>query len=331
MRNFLYIFLFVLHVSSVNSYEDPTKFKDIDPKFISVEVNDPKQKVGYTVGDLIDRNIKITILKPFSLIEESLPIVGYEKRYRGELLGMSLVKSYFTKEETKEESIYEINLTYQIFTNKRFAKPVAITADYYRLIDPEKPDDIFKLRVPSFTFAVSPIAIFGAVKVENDMSDYRGPFLIDKTVEQKIQIFSLIIFIMSLLILSYIYSRYTWWPSKNKIFSQIYRKYKKTNASKANLEEFLKSLHHGLDTSLGKTVFLDNLELLYKENASFRNIEDEINDFFRLSRLIFFGRASKINQSNAYNWLKVFSLHCRLCERKLIIEKNELKRFNTPI
>jgi hypothetical protein len=61
---------------------------------------------------------------------------------------MSLVKSYFTKEETKEESIYEINLTYQIFTNKRFAKPVAITADYYRLIDPEKPDDIFKLRVP---------------------------------------------------------------------------------------------------------------------------------------------------------------------------------------
>ena len=61
-----------------------------------------------------------------------------------------------------------------------------------------------------------------------------------------------------------------------------------------------------------------------------RNIEDEINDFFRISRLIFFGRASKINQSNAYNWLKVFSLHCRLCERKLIIEKNELKRFNTP-
>ena len=48
MRNFLYIFLFVLHVSSVNSYEDPTKFKDIDPKYISVEVNDPKQKVGYT-------------------------------------------------------------------------------------------------------------------------------------------------------------------------------------------------------------------------------------------------------------------------------------------
>jgi hypothetical protein len=48
MRNFLYIFLFVLHVSTVNSYEDPTKFKDIDPKYISVEVNDPKQKVGYT-------------------------------------------------------------------------------------------------------------------------------------------------------------------------------------------------------------------------------------------------------------------------------------------
>ena len=53
MHKFLYIFLFILYISSVNSYEDPTKFKDIDPKYISVEVNDPKQKVGYTVGDLI--------------------------------------------------------------------------------------------------------------------------------------------------------------------------------------------------------------------------------------------------------------------------------------
>ena len=73
------------------------------------------------------------------------------------------------------------------------------------------------------------------------------------------------------------------------------------------------------------------LENNHKENISkFKNIEEEINDFFRLSRLIFFGKASKIDQSNAYNWLKDFSLHCRLCERKLIIEKNDLIRFNTP-
>ena len=147
MRNFLYIFLFVLHVSTVNSYEDPTKFKDIDPKYISVEVNDPKQKVGYTVGDLIDRNVKITILKPFSLIEESLPIVGYEKRYRGQLLGISLKAIDVSKESTDEFSTYLIKLKYQIFTNNVVAKPASITADYYRFINPNEPKKIQKFKL----------------------------------------------------------------------------------------------------------------------------------------------------------------------------------------
>ena len=328
MHNFLIFSLVIIFSSLANSFEDPKKYKDIDLKYISVEVSDPKQKVGYTIGDLIKRKVNLTILKPFSLIEESLPIVGYEKRYRGELLGMTLRKSDFTKVITKEKTIYDIDLTYQVFTNNKFAKPAAITADYYRLIDPEKPDNIYKVRIPSFTFAISPIAIFGAVKVENDMSDYRGPFFLNSSKDKKIQIGSIIVLLFSLFLLSYIYSRYTWWPSQNRIFSQIYSKYKKTNSSQENLENLLKALHNGLDTSHGQTVFIDNLNLLYKKNASFKNIEGEINDFFQLSRSIFFGKNTKINQKEAYKWLKRFSLHCRLCERKLIIDKNDLERFN---
>ena len=329
MRNNLFFFLIVIFSSLANSYEDPTKYKDIDPKYITLEITNPSQKVGYTVGDLIKRKVKLTIFKPFLLIEESLPIVGYEKRYRGELLGMTLREASFTKEITNEKSVYEIDLSYQIFTNKNFAKPAAITADYYRLINPENPDNIFKVRVPSFTFAISPIAIFGAVKVENDMSGYRGPFLIDSSQYKKIQIASFITLLVSILLLSYIYSRYTWWPSQNKIFSQIYNKFKKTEVSKENLEAFLKSLHKGLDSSLGQTVFIDNLNLLYKKNNSFKNIEGEINDFFKLSRSYFFDKNKKINKIKAYSWLKSFSLHCRICERRLTIDKIDLKRFNT--
>ena len=45
MRNFLYIFLFVIHVSSVSSYEDPTKFKDIDPKYMKLLTIAQKKKL----------------------------------------------------------------------------------------------------------------------------------------------------------------------------------------------------------------------------------------------------------------------------------------------
>ena len=51
---------------------------------------------------------------------------------------------------------------------------------------------IQKFRIPEFTFAISPIAIFGDVKVENDMSPYRGPFFLDKTPDENKIKFSLL-------------------------------------------------------------------------------------------------------------------------------------------
>tara|TARA_B100000035_G_scaffold167929_1_gene143311 strand:- start:7935 stop:8924 length:990 start_codon:yes stop_codon:yes gene_type:complete len=327
MRNLILIYLLIIPISFVYSYEDPKKYKDIDPEYANVEVIDPDQNVGYTIGDLIHRKVKVSIKKPFSLIEESLPIVGYEKRYRGELLGMTLRKADFSKEITNEKSVYDIDLTYQVFTNKDFAKPGAITADYYRVINSKKPDEIFKIRIPSFTFAISPIAVFGAVKVEENMSEYRGPFLLDASEARKTLKYASALLLLCFFILFYIYSRYSWWPRQNRVFSQIYSKYKKTEFSQENLEAFTKALHNGLDKSLGQTVFIDNLNLLYKQNTSFQDIEDEIHDFFKLSRKIFFDKNGKINRTEAYKWLKDFALHCRFCERKLTIDKHDLKRF----
>ena len=70
-------------------------------------------------------------------------------------------------------------MTYQIFTNNVVAKPAFITADYYRVVNKKNPEEVLKLRVPELTIAVSPIAIFGDIKVQEDMSDYRGPMLIE--------------------------------------------------------------------------------------------------------------------------------------------------------
>ncbi len=87
---FIFLYIFIFTSTTTIAYEDPRKFPDIDPSFIELEISDPNQKVGYTVGDYITRQIKLKVKEPFKLIEESLPIVGYEKRYRGQLLGITL-------------------------------------------------------------------------------------------------------------------------------------------------------------------------------------------------------------------------------------------------
>lgn len=321
----IYLFICILIFSSTTilAYEDPRKFPDIDPIYIDIDILDPDQKVGYTVGDYIFREINLTVRKPFKLIEESLPIVGYEKRYRGQLLGISLKEIDISKETKDEYSNYLIKLKYQIFTNSVTAKPASITADYYRFINPNEPKKIQKFRIPEFTFAISPIAIFGDVKVENDMSPYRGPFFLDKTPDENKIKFSLLILLIISLMFVYIYGRYTWLP--NRTFSMVYRKFKKQKASAVNTKKIITALHAGFDSLIDQSLFEDNIPLLIKKNSSFKHIEKELHTFFKISRALFFQKHIKLDQDELNIWLINFALHCRMCERKLIVNPKDIK------
>ena len=315
----------LLMFSSANNfaYEDPRKFPDMDPKYVDISILDPNQKVGYTVGDYINREITLTVKEPFKLIEESLPIVGYEKRYRGQLLGISLKAINVSKKTKDDLTTYVIKLKYQIFTNNVVAKPASITADYYRFINPNEPKKIQKFRVPAFTFAISPIAIFGDVKIENDMSPYRGPFLKDKIPDENKIKFSLFALIIILLSFIYIYGRYTWLP--NRTFSMVYRRFKKQKPSAANTKKIITALHAGFDNLIEQSLFEDNIALLIKKNGSFKHIEKELHTFFKISRALFFQKHIKLDQDELNKWLINFSLHCRMCERKLIVNPKDIK------
>jgi len=315
----------LLMFSSANNfaYEDPRKFPDMDPKYVNISILDPNQKVGYTVGDYINREITLTVKEPFKLIEESLPIVGYEKRYRGQLLGISLKAINVSKKTKDDLTTFVIKLKYQIFTNNVVAKPASITADYYRFINPNEPKKIQKFRVPAFTFAISPIAIFGDVKIENDMSPYRGPFLKDKIPDENKIKFSLFALIIILLSFIYIYGRYTWLP--NRTFSMVYRRFKKQKPSAANTKKIITALHAGFDNLIEQSLFEDNIALLIKKNGSFKHIEKELHTFFKISRALFFQKHIKLDQDELNKWLINFSLHCRMCERKLIVNPKDIK------
>ena len=326
MHKNLLIFIFLSFSLSVFSYEDPKKYKDIDPSFIKITIKDPDQKVGYTVGDKISREIIFTVKKPYQLVEESLPIEGYEKRYRGQKLGVVLQNIKYLKKDEGEEVRYKINLIYQIFTNNVVAKPASVTADYYRLINLADSENILKYRIPDFTFAISPIAVFGDIKIEDDMSPLRGPFYIGIQEEKAFLIKYFIGFTIVLLLIGYIWGRFTWIPGQNKIFSTVYKSNKKLSPSPENVKKFISDLHAGFNKTVNQSLFESNLETLLKKNKSFSNIKDEIHVFFDLSRSIFFENSKVIDYKKTHIWLKSFSLHCRMSERKLIVDSKDIRR-----
>ena len=313
----------LLLFSSFGFALDGQEWPDIQEGIVSVKIKEPPQKVGYTVGDKSKRHIEVTVKKPFVLIKESFPIPGYERKYRGQDLGIVLEEMDYKLKDNTTTTTLILDLTYQIFTNNVVTKPGFLPAEYFRLLNPKDPKKIvFKYRIPEYQIAISPLSIFGAVKIEEDMSPLRGLFLIDESNPKKLIKISGTLAIVSILGLLYIFSQYAWLPKTRGIFAKTHRVINKMQANPSSIKQAITDIHHAFDLISCKTLFKENIQALYLKNPTFENVNDEIQEFFKLSNLVFFNTSNKkFDHEIILKWLKTFSRHCRDCERKLIVDK----------
>lgn len=286
----------------------------IEDGIVTIQLVEPSHKVGYSVGDILERNITLEVKKPYKLIDSSLPIVGYEKRYKGQTLGVDLSSISHTKEENKASTTHHIKLAYQVFTNNVVAKHASLPAEYIRLI---KDGKVTQYRIPSWDFVVSPLSIFGAVKVENDMSPYRGPLLLDAS-EHKLRLQVLIgVIAVCLLGLLYILGKYTWLPRMGGPFAKAYRDLRKYPKNQDGLQKAVSRLHLALNRTAGQSVFSDTLHEFFAHKPAFKAIHGDIDQFFQISRQVFFEPGAAQQVSDPQAWLKQFCRRCRDCERGL--------------
>ena len=159
------------------------------------------------------------------------------------------------------------------------------------------------------------------------MSPYRGPFKIDVKGHIKNLKYSIAGLIICIILLLYIYSQFSWIPGQNKFFSYVYKKNKRNKPLQKNNEQFIEDIHNSFNKTIGNTFFKDNKIILYEKNKNFKYIEKELDIFFNLSRNIFFEQNKKINHEAVHKWLLLFCKHCRMCERKLIVDKKDISTF----
>lgn len=325
MNNLMNQFLIALILSLVTftaKAVDSEHLPDIKDGIVSIKIVEPARNVGYTVGDVLTRNVQLTIKKPYVLIDESLPIVGYERRYKGQLIGIDLSAISHTKEDSGDAVLHNINLSYQVFTNNVVAKHGSLPQEYLRLINTEsKGKQIVKYRVPSWDFAISPLSIFGAVKVEGDMTGFRGPLLLDKAPAKTRLKILLTILGLSLLGLLYMLGKHAWLPRMGGPFAKSYRLIRKQPNTPEGIQQAVSSMHQSLNITAGNSLFSGNLDNFLAKKPAFKAIETEINQFFGLSRQVFFEPNVKQDVGDEpLQWLAQFCRRCRDCERGLIPE-----------
>ena len=302
---------------------DSQNLPDIKEGSVTIKAVEPTKRVGYTVGDVIERDITLTIKPPYQLIETSLPIPGYEKRYRGQLIGIELKSISHEKEALDNGTQHRIKLAYQVFTNNVVAKNASLGPEYLHLINTTNKNDLVKYRIPSFDIAISPIAIFGQVKIENNMSGFHAPFMISSEKEQQQLKVSLAVLVISLLGLLYILGKHAWLPRMGGTFARAYRKMRKLPETQGGLQQAVTAMHHAFNQSAGFTVFNHNVDAFIAQKPNYASIKSEIQQFFALSRQVYFEpNAAHGLGDKPLTWLKGFCRRCRDCERGLTPDIN---------
>lgn len=300
---------------------DSQDLADIQPGYVTIKTIDPVKLVGYTVGDVIEREVILTIKAPYKLIETSLPITGYEKRYKGQLIGIELKSIIHTKKEHDDSTTHDLKLAYQVFTNNVVAKNAALGPEYLHLINTKNSKDLVKYRIPTLDIAISPIAIFGQVKIENNMSPLLGPLLMANEKEKQWLKFTLAFLAMSLLGLLYILGKLAWLPRMGGSFAKTYRALRKLPNSADGLKQAVSKVHESLNTTAAMSVFSNNLEDFLAKKPDFLPMKSEIQQFFSLSRAVYFEPSAAHNVgANPQRWLQNFARRCRDCERGLTPE-----------
>ena len=285
---------------------------ETDPR-VSIRTIEPKRDVGYTVGDILERTVVLEAQKPYQLLETSLPIAGNDKKRRGKGSGIEVREVRLEKSTGIDKNIYTLHLSYQVFTNSIVAKPAALPAEKVKFGGEGKN---FEVRIPSWSFRISPLAVYGSVVVERDMSGFRGPLKLDATRYYHGLWAALGVLALALLGLLYVLGTSSWLPRMGGPFARAYRDLKTLPATHEGLSQGVTRLHQALNTTAGNSVF-DAAGLL-KRKPGFAPVAPELEQFFGLSRTVFFEPTAPHGiVGEPLAWLRQFCRRCRDCERGL--------------
>jgi mxaA protein len=312
-----FIFLIITFIFGIQSANADVVLPDINAKYVTIKEDNPTRDAGYVVGDILDRTITLTVKKPYELVKESIPIVGYEHRWKGQISGIELSKVSSEEIQHSDSVTHVIHLTYQVFTTGKLAKPAALRAEILKMRNTEKKETL-QYRVPSFNFRVSPLSVFGSVKLKEEMSPFTPPFLIDSS-KQKLSLKLLIGLLgFALLGLLYIFGMHAWLPRMGAPFAKAYRDIRKMPETADGLKHAIARIHESLNKTAGTSLFGNNIDDFVQHKPNFSPMKLEIEKFFSLSRKVFFEPESVQDLSEqSKNWLLKLCRRLRDCERGL--------------
>ncbi len=282
-------------------------------EYYELHIQNPKKQIGYVVGDIFTRIIELEIKTPYKLLKSSIPAKGLQQK------GFELSSVKVTEKQTAKSTHYQLQLKYQLFTSAPNVVKLKIVKHPLIYTHAGKS---FKVHIPQWIFRVSPLAVNNEVYIEQDMSPYRGPLLVETTITKYVFGTFLLLTMLATFGLIYINADNAWFPGMGGPFAMSYRKINNfadtdNTEDSAAIRQATTSIHHAFNQTFGQNLFATDIDLFVKRHPSFANIKQEIAQFFNASNHVLF--AVKVSDKTSVTMFDLmhFCTQCRHCERNV--------------
>ena len=279
-----------------------------------LQIENPHQEIAYVVGDTFIRTVTLNINTPYQLQLSSLPAKGLQ------IQGVELRKVQVDEKRSWKMTRYQIKFEYQIFNSWADVKKLAIPKFPLKISNPDFKDKSFIITVPAWQFRVSPLAVNGENYIEQDMSPYRGPMLVESSITKVYLGLFLAITLLACIGLVYINEDKTWFPGMGGPFALSYRKITGIHVGQdigdiAAIQLAATSIHHAFNQTYGENLFAADIDTFLQKHPGFSSIKQEISHFFNLSNQVLFATKTKDKPGISIASLIQFCEQCRHCER----------------
>ena len=206
-----------------------------------------------------------------------------------------------------------IDLSYQVFTTSRTAKPAILRGEIVKIRNTTN-KDVVQFRIPSFNFRVSPLSVYGQVVLKDELSPFLPPLQLNSNKEKlylRILIGSLAFTLLGLL---YILGVHAWLPKMGAPFAKAYRDIRKMPNDTTSLKQAVSRVHQSINKTAGASVFSHTIDDFLKAKPAFAPMKNELEVFFNFSREVFFESG---NSKVTKEWLLSLCRKLRDCERGL--------------
>lgn len=289
-----------------------------------LRIQNPKKQAAYVVGDKFTRTFELDLKEPYRLAQASIPAKG------STVNGIELSSVKINQKQSSKVNSYTVQLEYQIFTSAATVKKLEIGKYPLKITGAGKS---YIITVPAWQFRVSPLATHNETYLEQDMSAYRGPMLVNAGIAKLLLGTFLGLTLIATLGLIYINEDRAWFPGMGGPFAMSYRKIMSleandtaiaNNADNVLLQQATSNIHRAFNQTYGENLFAADIDRFLEKHPGFTGIRNEIIQFFQLSNLILFRPSQPVKtnpiETNQFSIaaLASFCEQCRHCERGVV-------------